>query len=114
MPHTPRANRFAMDLPLRYRSAHEDVWSYGITLNISASGVLFRGARALDRSTPMEMQVVLPADSLGGARILSRGAVVRHGVPDRQTDQHIVAVSIDAYDLVHTDGPDVSANAIYT
>ena len=112
MNHTPRANRFAMDLPLRYRSDGEDVWSYGITLNISASGVLFRATRALDRSTPMEMQVVLPGDSFGGARILSRGAVIRYVRPDDSTGQHVVAVSIDTYDLVHTGAPDAVANTI--
>ena len=102
-----------MDLPLRYRSADEDAWSYGITLNISASGVLFRGARALDQAMPMEMQVVLPGDSQGGARILSRGAVIRTVTPDDPSDHHVIAVSIETYDLVHTAGPDTSS-PIYT
>ena len=114
MHHTQRANRFTMDLPLRYRSAREDAWSYGVTLNISASGVLFRSARALDQATPMEMQVVLPGDGQGGARILSRGAVVRSVTPGNPADHHLVAVSIETYDLVHTPAPEPAPTPIYT
>lgn len=102
-----RASRFDLDLPVRYRLGGEDAWSYGVTVNISSSGVLFRSARPIECALPIELQVVLPGDRDGGARVLSRGSVART-VSSGGSAHYVIAATIDAYELARTapDAPD--------
>lgn len=73
---TARAWRFALDMPLQYRSVGEKQWHEARTENISRSGVLFRTEDVLDIDTEVEMTFVLPLTPAPPA-IVCRGRVVR-------------------------------------
>jgi len=90
-----------MILPLRYRVQGDVDWSYGMTVDISCTGVLFRADRTLDVQAPVQIEVVLPGDSEGSARVISRGAVRRSVTPAGAVHGRAVAVTIEAYELVH-------------
>ena len=77
MPKTPgRAPRFTVEVPLRYRPAGTTAaWSDGRIENISRSGLLFRGERALPVDTPVEMTFALPVRN--ARDLFCRGRVVR-------------------------------------
>ena len=74
-----RAQRFGIQMHLRYRLEGESKWRKGITENISCSGVLFRGEGFAEPNTPLEMSLVLPDEipGLRSAEVVCRGIVVR-------------------------------------
>ena len=76
---TERAQRFEIQMPLRYRVNGESQWRQGTTKNISCSGVLFRGEIAAQPNSPVEMALVLPSEvnGEGPAEVLCRGIVIR-------------------------------------
>ena len=71
-----RAHRYALELPLRYRSIGDRTWSTGTTANISRSGVLFKGERSLNIDTEIEVGLLL-SKMTSGADIIFRARVVR-------------------------------------
>lgn len=75
----PRAQRFPIRAALHYRVRGERNWREGTVENISVSGVLFKGERLVEISTPIEMSFVLPGKPAGekSARVLGRGTIVR-------------------------------------
>jgi hypothetical protein len=93
-----------MILPLRYRVLGDDNWSYGMTVDISYTGILFRADRALQLQAPIEIELVLPADPDGRGRVISKGSVKRLSSPDDPSRDRAVAVTIDAYELIHAPG----------
>ncbi len=76
-PKSPK--RFALELPIEFRSQHDDYWSPGKTRNISANGVLFCTGRRLLPLTPIEIKVQLPPELTGDSTVslLCLGHVVR-------------------------------------
>lgn len=81
--HRPRAARFNLRLPIRYRASGATVWDEGTTENISRSGVLFRALYPLEVGTSVDMSFVLPVEMAGGtSEVNCRGRVVRVQ-PDR-------------------------------
>jgi PAS domain S-box-containing protein len=74
-----RAQRFALQLPLKYRKLGERDWRVGTTENISRSGMLFRGEELLSPRVQLEINLVLPAEIAGltAAEVVCRGEVVR-------------------------------------
>ena len=80
-----RAQRFPLELPVRYRRVGETVWLDGKTENISHSGVLFRVEQPFDVDTPVEIRITLPATTSGstGSEVLCQARIVRAEVrPD--------------------------------
>jgi hypothetical protein len=75
----PRAQRFPIQVALRYRVRGERDWRDGTVQNISVSGLLFKGERLVDPHTPIEMSFVLPGSPAGerSARVVGKGIVVR-------------------------------------
>jgi|WetSurMetagenome_2_1015567.scaffolds.fasta_scaffold628160_1 hypothetical protein len=75
----PRANRFSIQTPLRYRISGETDWSVGVTTNISRSGVLFQAKRELEPNMQIEMQIHFRGQITGSGpvNLISRGLVVR-------------------------------------
>ncbi len=75
----PRAARFAIEVPIRYRAVGEPEWRSGQSANISRSGVLFRGEEILLPETRVELILRLPLMLLGepGAEVVCAGEVVR-------------------------------------
>jgi len=75
----PRAARFHLRIPIRYRASGEVDWGEGTTENISRSGVLFRAKHLLEVGTAVDMSFVLPVVMGGEARaeVSCRGRIVR-------------------------------------
>jgi PAS domain S-box-containing protein len=75
----PRAKRFALHLPMKYRFIGENGWHTGTTENISRSGMLFRAEESVSPSAQLEIHLVLPAEiaGLSTAEVICRGEVVR-------------------------------------
>jgi hypothetical protein len=69
-----RAERFPLELPVRYRRVGEAAWLQGTTQNISYSGVLFHADEPLDVDTLVEISITLavaaPSQVLCQARIV--------------------------------------------
>ena len=74
-----RAQRFPLELPVRYRRVGEDVWLDGQTENISRSGVLFRVEQPFDVDTAVEIRIALRATSPGsaGSEVICQARIVR-------------------------------------
>ena len=91
---TRRAARYAITAPLRFR-ADGGVWRDGITVNISARGLLFRTVHATSVCRAVEMRIALPTDRPpAGAHIACSGRVVR--ITEAPHDgEMLVAVAID-------------------
>ena len=75
----PRAERFPVRLPLRYRITEQVEWHEARIHNISGSGLLFETDDALNVGTRIEMAFPLEeAASVGsGAMVRCAGSVVR-------------------------------------
>lgn len=54
-PWVERAQRHALQIPLRYRIRGEQEWSPGETLNLSETGVLFSSESLLEINTKLEI-----------------------------------------------------------
>jgi hypothetical protein len=74
-----RAQRFRLNLPLRYRIAGQPVWRKGTTRDISRSGLLFDGEEALKPNDRVEINLVLPVEigGLSATEVFCKGEVVR-------------------------------------
>jgi len=103
-----RAARFAIQIPMRYRSAGEMIWHEGYTENISRSGVLFRTSQPVARFTPIEMMLALPSEVGGGqdATVICRGRVVRTEPAGPLDPRPAIAATIAGYRLAHVQGND--------
>jgi hypothetical protein len=79
-----RAQRYQLQLPLRYRPMGEDAWRKGTTENISRSGVLFRAQETMPARAQLEISLVLPPEiaGLSTAEVVCRGEIVRAVEPD--------------------------------
>ena len=102
----PRATRYRVRLPLRYRLAGEVEWRAGQTENVSTSGLLFRMQHSgslfpeetdvAPRQT-VEILVELPPSERHGGRILCQGQVVRHNAPEASDMLPTVAAAVAGY-----------------
>jgi two-component system cell cycle sensor histidine kinase/response regulator CckA len=74
-----RAQRFQLQLPLKYRQIGEHDWRAGTTENISRSGMLFRAEEMLSPNVQLEINLVLPPEiaGLAAAEVVCRGEIVR-------------------------------------
>jgi hypothetical protein len=101
-PFAPRAIRFKLQLPVRYRPVGRSEWQEGTTENISHTGLLFRTAEIVDVNTPIEMRVVLPvgisADEF--AEVYCAGRVVRTVQDSGAPIQSGLAAAITEYRLL--------------
>jgi hypothetical protein len=76
---TTRAERFPLNIPVRYREPHDQRWFEGRTENISRSGVLLLAEASLQPKITIELRFELPITVLGEARgeVVCKGTVVR-------------------------------------
>jgi len=97
---TRGAQRFALQIRVRYRLGGEGGWRHGETENISSSGVLFRSHCAAEAGTPLELCLILPPLSSGAAaQVICRGVIVRSALADNN-DLPALAVRILNFRLV--------------
>ena len=98
-----RAQRFELQIPLRYRADGEGDWHRGTTRNISRSGVLFQGEDWAEPSTCLEMTLLLPKDIIGverAAEVVCRGTVTRSEGRGSEGGGPLIATRISHYRLV--------------
>jgi PAS domain S-box-containing protein len=98
-----RAQRFQLQLPLRYRRVGEKVWHEGTTENISRSGMLFKADEALQPNSQLEINLVLPAEiaGLSATEVVCRGEVVRMVAPNPGALNPALAARILQYHFQH-------------
>jgi hypothetical protein len=98
--------RFPLELPIKIHKADEGGEHKGVTGNLSAAGVYIRADAALEIGTPVEFEIKLPADVVGGKEdivIQCRGRVVRadEAAPGSSpAEARGVACVIDSYEFV--------------
>ncbi len=97
---TNRAERFLIRVPVFYREPHTSNWFEGRTVNISNSGVLFRGQLVLAPKTAVEIRIKLPPPlrNESHAEIVCKGAVVRIE-PGHENHLPALGVAIQHYRL---------------
>jgi len=102
----PRAQRYSVGLPFRYRKTGTEIWYEGRTANISLSGVLFSGVQAMKPRTPIEASVTLPPLVGSESAVLRcRGSIVRKAPRTTNDPFPVLAAAIADYRLVrHRDG----------
>jgi hypothetical protein len=100
-----RAQRFVVQLPIRYKKIGGRTWFEGKTENISRSGILFRADRMLKLRTAIQMSFTLPVSVKGDGPgvILCRGSVVR-AVVAAGANRPCLAASIQRYRFVRNHG----------
>ena len=94
-----RADRFALEFPLRYRPLGQRGWHSGRSTNIRRSGVLFRGEQWLDAQTPIEVSFVIPVQIHDEfpATVICQGRVVRQIADAGSPQSLMLAASIETY-----------------
>jgi len=98
-----RAQRFKLQLPLKYRQVGETDWRLGTTENISRSGVLFRAQEVVPLTAQLEINLVLPAEiaGLSAAEVVCRGEVVRTIEAETPSMNPALAARILQYHFQH-------------
>jgi PAS domain S-box-containing protein len=98
-----RAQRFYIQLPLRYRRLGEKEWHEGTTENISRSGMLFEADELLQPAAQLEINLVLPAEiaGLSSTEVVCRGEVVRTVQSRGETVSPALAARILQYHFQH-------------
>lgn len=101
-PSPPRAHRFDIQLPLRYRASGETAWHEGRTQNISYTGVLFWVDGLMEAHTPVEISFDMPVEVGGerGAAVICQGEIVRTVLPATTDAQPALAARILQYQFV--------------
>jgi len=102
----PRARRLKLETPVRYRVKNLGSWYAGTTENLSQSGVLFNGTKALPQNTLVEMRFEMP-EEISGQRhssVLCQGRIVR--LKDKRTREDseegaLLAAYILDYKFIH-------------
>lgn len=101
-PAMSRAQRFQLQLPLKYRRLDEQTWHTGETKNISRSGLLFEAEDVLQPNVVLEINLVLPAEiaGLSPTEVICKGEVVRTERPSGER-MPALAAKILQYQFQH-------------
>jgi len=99
-----RAQRFGLQIPLRYRAGGEVDWHRGTTRNISRSGVLFQGEDWAEPRSHLELNLRLPRENGvdRAAELACQGTVTRSERGRSEEGGHLIAISISHYRLVRS------------
>ena len=103
-----RAQRFMIEVLVRYRVSGETNWTDGWTQDISTSGMLFRSERSLEPDTPIDVRFELLAQisNQPGAEVNCRGRIVRATPPRKpETSYTLAAVFVDHHFVRRASGP---------
>jgi hypothetical protein len=94
--HMRRAQRYAMQVPLRFRAEGRDEWHEAVIQNISGSGILFSASECshIDADR-LEFIFLLPGG--GAAKVTCIGRVARVVPRTKVASPCEIAVSIDRY-----------------
>jgi hypothetical protein len=99
----PRAFRYAIHIPVKFREKGTAEWHEGKTVNISRTGVLFQSDMKLPPKSLLEMQIVLPHELSGEpqANVRCWGPVVRSESAAAEQGLIALAASITRYRFSH-------------
>ena len=102
----PRARRLKFETPVRYRVKNLVGWYAGVTENLSQSGVLFNGTKALPQNTLVEMRFEMPEEISGQkhSSVLCQGRVVRlksNCTGEGEEENVLLAAYILDYKFIH-------------
>jgi len=101
---TPRAQRFPIHLPVRYRMRGDRNWYQGKTINFSRTGVLFRAEQDLPKDSQLELSILFPEN----LTVSCHGPVVRGETPQFPETQPALAIRIRHYNM--TGRPGINSN----
>lgn len=94
----PRAPRFSMRVPLRYRAPGDQAWSDGMAIDASRTGVLFETGCALKAvDTPVLVRLRLRGGP-AGVEVQCVGRIARSETPPGDHAQ--MAATIESYEFV--------------
>lgn len=94
-----RANRFPLQLPVRFRPVGAVDWRDGKTANVSASGVLLHVRDPPRVDTAVEFMLTLDVSSpTGSGEVAGRGRVVRVAADDERPEASF-AIAIEQYNF---------------
>lgn len=95
----PRAERFPLSIPVRYRAPNRPEWLEGKTQNISCSGLLLHTDASVEPKVKLELRIELPVAVLGEGRgeIVCKGTVVRAQENPLADLPTALAVAIQSY-----------------
>jgi hypothetical protein len=96
--HHPRATRFPIRAPVRYRTRASG-WAYGVSVNASATGILFGCQRLEDVPERVEVEMALPD---GLARVLATVVITRAEAAVDGSAEWLMAAKIVRYALSRT------------
>src|SRR5207253_9879717 len=98
-----RAQRYKLQLPMRYRLVGDNAWREGTTENISRSGMLFRAEEVIPTNVQLEINLVLPAEiaGLSAAEVVCRGEIVRMVEAESSKVNPALAAKILQYHFQH-------------
>ena len=97
-----RAQRFELQIPVRYRTDSDQDWRSGTTRNISRSGMLLHGEDWAQPSSRIELTLLLPRQmGVGrGAEVMCRGTVTRSERRGIDEGGPLMAIQISHYRLI--------------
>jgi len=100
----PRAPRFTLEFPLRYRQQGGDKWEEGNMHNISRSGLLFTTERLHPLNTTIELTFALPKviRDEPPATVRCKGEVVRSALVATEKCRAAMAIKILDYEFMRT------------
>jgi hypothetical protein len=93
-----RPRRYALHLPVKYRTIGERQWHEGTTLSLSTSGAVIEGHVMPARDGNIAVVISLP--SAGGC-LSGRGHIVRTSVPHPRAGHCTFAIAVPHYQLEH-------------
>lgn len=101
-----RLLRFPLEMPMRYRHSGAFHWYRGVTKDISAGGMLFRGPVPMDLFAPVEVRMALPRQITGdaAATMLCGGFIARVPGAKMSVDVAELAATFTTYRLLTTNG----------
>lgn len=97
----PRAHRYLVEVPIRFKVLRESGWGGGRTANVSRSGVLFHCDRSLKVGTRLKLVFRLPDGILGrpSARVECNAVITRADHLSATETEVALAAAISSYRL---------------
>jgi hypothetical protein len=94
-----RSRRYALRLPVKYRTSGEREWHEGTTISLSASGAVIDGDMP---PRAQHVMIVISLPSAGGC-LSGHGRIVSAPAPATRAGQCSFAIAVPHYRLEHCD-----------
>ncbi len=103
----PRAQRFPLEVPIRFRSPADACWHSGTTVDMGRTGILFRTEQHVALDVTLDMCIELPGDIGTEFRemMIFRGRVARRINLPSSHGPNWVAVAITNCEILQQPAP---------